>query len=470
MRLIKSNVSCDLQERTLFEPGRVGSWWWIPWSALTSSERFACAYLVLMPLWWLSGFGFLVLPSAFCILILYRWWRERCFPLKRPNLMVAFLLAFFFIGYAEKVLIYYDAHPLIDDLPDHLLNIRSTASLIKTTIGLTFPGWVWYIQSQNIRVRSQVILWACSIVVVEMLVAWGLAEFAFSGLLDNSIPTINGLLTGGSQGEHTNKTLMLFDLREKRYVFFFRHYQNCIAFLGTTVLLALDDRHRLRSLSLIGACLFLMSLTSARSAWLALPIVLVAYVLYRFANARRAWLLLAALGSASFLTLSLPPVTDYLTETVETTLQTVGDFRPGSTESRLLVYQKTFEGIGERPIFGHRIEGEPVTTSESIYSWDGKGAPVGSHSYILGSLLYQKGIFGTLLFAGFWVSLLLWLYRTRRERPKSWLAALLYYNLLCFVTILQQNMVLGTLGYMMMYESKQPSIGGTNQISSSYYR
>jgi len=446
------------KEKAFISQEPFGGGWGIRWSALTASERCVCAYLVLMPLWWMSGFHFLVLPGAFCILILYRWWQDRSFPLGRPNLMVACLLAFFAINYADTILIYFDAHPVVDELPSHLLHLQRSTSLIKTTLGLTLPGWVWYLRSQNIRVRPQVLLWACSIVVVEMLVAWGLAEFVLSGLLDNSMPTINGFLTGGPQGEEPNKTLILFDLREQRYVFFFGHHQNCIAFLGTTILLALDGRHRFWSLSLVGACLFLMSLTATRSAWLALPMALLVYILYRFANARGTWLLLAALAAASFLTLSLPPVTNYLAETVETTLQAVGDFRPGSTEDRLLVYRETFEGIGERPVFGHRIEGERVTHKASIYSWDNKGAPVGSHSYILGSLLYQQGIFGTLLFAGFWISLLLWLYRTRRERPKSWLAAMFYYNLLCFVTILQQTMMLGTLAYMMMRESKPSSV------------
>lgn len=44
-------------------------------------------------------------------------------------------------------------------------------------------------------------------------------------------------------------------------------------------------------------------------------------------------------------------------------------------------------------------------------------AKVGTHSFYLGSLLYQKGVVGTCIFVTFWLSLITWLYHTRSNRP-----------------------------------------------------
>jgi hypothetical protein len=128
----------------------------------------------------------------------------------------------------------------------------------------------------------------------------------------------------------------------------------------------------------------------------------------------------------SFVTLSLPPVTDSISTFFEETTESVGEARADSTEVRNEIYKRTIERIPDNLIFGHWVTGETVLPGFDI-------ARVGSHSFILGNLLYRLGLIGTLLFIVFWISLFIWFYQTREGRPSVGYCLLIFYTLLCVV-------------------------------------
>lgn len=422
---------------------------WIRWSALNPAERFVCANIVLMPAWWLAGLLDYMPELLLLCVVLYEWRRYGGLrPLKRPSLIVIAWLAFNAYYFIDAFLIFFDANPAIAaaDIPRNFITINY---LVKSLLDFSLPCLAWYIQSNNVRVRLEVIAWAVSVSVVQMLVTWLVVQF-FPGAFDHPPRSLYGMLTGKSKdyvdGLGTNNYLLLYD-QTKRYRFFFGNNQPCAAFLGFTGLLVLDIKNRFWSLLLIVGCIFLLSLSATRSVWLAFPAALIIGFLLKSSKVKGAWLVFALLAIVSFSTLSIPPITNLVFNTATDTATAVGEVRGGSTAGRLNVYKQTLQEIPNKPFFGHKVEGEKVTTTVGN---DPFGPEVGSHSFILGVLLYRGGLVGFGLFATFWGSLIFWFHNTRFNRPTNWFSEILLFSLQLNVTGLQLTMTMGILMLMML--------------------
>lgn len=440
---------------------------WLRWEALNLAERVVCVNIVLLPLWWLVGIIGYIEVLLLSGIVIYEWRRYGGIRLGRPSLLVVVLFAYYLYAYIDGCLLFLDAYPSIDLPPTF---DKSPISLIKSAFSFAVPTLVWYIQSNRIKVRLEALAWACSISLIQMLVLWLVFQFAFPEFFVHPPRTLYAVLTGKSQvyepgvaGIGAGNYLLFKE--EGRVRFFFDHYQSCSAFLGLVVLMALDLKNRLWSLSMIASSIFLLGLTANRSAWVALPVAIFIYFLLTLVRVRCAWLLLTLCAAISFTCLSLPPVTDSLYNAVFQTSQAVANARPGSTESRAKVYTETIERIPDRPIFGHKIEGPEAIDGPTQYILVGQ--KIGSHSFILGSLLYIRGVFGAGLFATFWGLLITWFYNTRFERPSCWLPILVFFNLLAAITVIQLSMTLGTLLCMALYRPTAKSNRRTISCANS---
>ena len=417
------------------------------WSALTLTEKVVCANIVLLPVWWYVGLTSYMLLFLSLGIVFYEWRHYGRVRLKRPSWAVIALFAFYAYGYVDTVMLSLDAYPSIDIPPDLELNPNSS---IKSLFPFAVPFLVWYIQSNNARVRLEVVAWAGSVSVIQMLLGWLIFQFAFPGWIDHPPRTLYAILTGkksftpGDVGGWGNY-LAFYD--EDRVRFFFNHYQATAGFLGFVSLIAVELKNRLWSCLLLAGCIFAIILIGSRSVWLALPAALSIRFFLTLVKLRLTALVFALLAIFSFASLSLTPVTNMMFATYTDTASAVANARAGSTESRSKTYRATLKRIPDKPIFGHKVEGEPATEGPTVWA---EGARIGSHSFILGSLLYQKGFLGMGMFATFWVSLLVWFYETRRGRPMCWFPILALFSLQSAVTILQFSMITGTLLCMLI--------------------
>jgi hypothetical protein len=138
------------------------------------------------------------------------------------------------------------------------------------------------------------------------------------------------------------------------------------------------------------------------------------------------WRIFALLAIVSFVILSIPAVNDLFSNSATNTAKATGEFRGDSTEVRAEIYRQTWKGFingsDTQLIFGHIVPGETVLPGYAP-------AAVGSHSFLLSSLLYCKGLLGTAIFGIFWISLISWLYATRKSRPMSCLIVYLLFSL-----------------------------------------
>lgn len=419
---------------------------WLRWSALTKAERLICANIVFFPVWWLFG----IVSHMLLILLLgamFEQWRQHGkIRFKQPSLFVLALFAYYLYGYLDTWLIYFDLYPSID-LPSDW--VRNSNNLVKATLQFSLPCLVWYLQSHPMKVRLETIAWACSVSVLQMLLLWLIVQFALPTAFDPPPRTLYAVLTGKSPvyefgsatGDGAGNYLLIKE--EGRYRFFFDHYQTCAVFLGFVGLLALDLKNRLWSILLFVACCCLLGATGARAVWIAIVPVVFLHLLFNSFRTRGMWLLFALLTILCFGILSFPPVTDLVLDTFKGTEQSIVNARPGSTEARSKVYQETLKKIPDKPIFGYKVEGEDARQGPSIYT-DG-GPAIGSHSFILGTLLYQKGLVGATLFGTFWVSLFFWLYKTRLGRPLSCFLVLFMLTITSSVSIIHLTMTTSVL-------------------------
>ena len=429
------------------------------WSALTVTEKVVCANIVLLPVWWLVG---LVnyMPLLFCLAIFYyEWSRYGRLSFKRPSWAVIALFAFYAYGYIDTVLVSLHAYPSIDIPSELQLNSNK---LIKSLFEFAVPILVWHIQSNKYKVRLEVVTWAFSVSVVQMLFIL-VAVQLLPGIIDNPPRTIYAILTGKTGFDEADGvngwSNYLVVYHDGRFRFFFAHNQICAAFLGFVGLIALDLKNRVWSLTLLASSLFLLSLTATRSSWLAFPAVLLIYYMLVFAKMGQAWLMLSILAIVSFATLSLPPVTNLIHDTTTNVAQGVANARAGSTEIRGLVYKETLERIPNKPIFGHKTQGPPAIEGNAAFYVQDSSIRIGSHSFILGDLLYQKGLLGAGLFFTAWLGLLGWFDRMRAKRPLCWFPVLIFFFLQCLVASLSP-IGMNTLLLMMIFCSQPNSIRG----------
>ena len=413
------------------------------WSALTTVEKIVCANIVLLPVWWSVGLmNYLLLFSALAIAY-YEWRRYGKINLKRPSWAVIALFAFYAYDLIDTLFVYLDVYWTIDIPPDTKVTLNN---VIKATFPFAIPFLIWYIQSNRIKVRLEVIAWAGSVSAIQMFFGWLVFQFAFPEWIESPPRNLYAVLTGKGSfnpedvGGWTNY-LAYYD--EDWVRFFFGHYQAAAAFLGFIGLVAVELKNRLWGYCLLAFCGFLLILIGSRSIWLALPAVLA----IRFSMALIEWrltaLMFALLAIFSFATLSFTPVTEVIFSAFDDTATAVANARAGSTEGRSKVYRATLEKIPDKPFFGHKVEGPPAIGGPSEYVFN--PPRIGSHSYILGDLIYKKGAVGLMLFAAFWASLIAWFYETRSERPPCWFPILVLFTLQSALTVLQLTMILCTL-------------------------
>ncbi|NEQ21405.1 MAG: hypothetical protein F6K28_19710 [Microcoleus sp. SIO2G3] len=398
---------------TTLDCDRLFSGIWIRWSALTQSEKVVCTLIALIPLWWSLGWKHFLLLSAASI-IFYEIQQHGSGGLQRPSLPVITALAF--PVYTLICRYFYNEYNNETFSPNAVL------SVLNSWAG--FAVILWYIQSKKIRVRLEVVAWAFSVVVTLMVMLWVVIYFVWHQGHYDPPRSLYGLLTGKA-GEYepgmgnSNFLMPYFPTDESlpglvRYVYFFPGPEALALFMAFTVLLALDIRNRLWSLLLFGASIFLLLTSGTRAVWLSLPIVLTVRYLLTAGKVFGASFLYGLIGFVSFVTLSLPAVTNKVLSSLTGTAQAAGNARADSTEVRGEIYRLTIKGISEASdpvlLFGHVVTGEGV-----LPGYD--PAVVGSHSFILGTLLYRAGLVGTGIFLTYWISLLLWFYKTRADRP-----------------------------------------------------
>jgi len=435
-RLLHS-ISSERKER-IKDDGSLFSGIWIRWRTLNAAERLICAIIVLMPLWWILGLVRYILDFAAVGIAFYEWRRYGAIRLKRPSIVVIALFAYYAYEYVGGLLLFFDAHPLATLPPD---TIRQPLDLVQSTTNFFFPGLIWYIQSNNVRVRLPAVAWACSVSVVQNLAVWLFVHFVMAEATYNAPPTLLGLLTGKTaeyaRGIGNASYLVLYWPNDNafggmaRFYSFFYHPELFGLFVAVIGLLALDIKNRLWSLLLFSSSVFLIGLSGTRAVWVAFPVALVIRFLFVTGRFGGPQLILTLMAVMSFATFSLPPVTNLVLDRYTNTATSVANFRAQSTSDRLAGYQATLEGVLDDPVnfvLGHEVKGPRPTAL-------GAGVEIGSHSFLLGSLLYQGGLFATGLFMTFWASLIMWLYRTRAGRPVCCFLILLFLSI-TFVTML----------------------------------
>jgi O-antigen ligase len=387
---------------------------WIRWRDLTIAERFVCATIVLMPVCWIVGLHKYIALLLLLGVAVYEWLQYRELRLKRPNLPVVALIAF---GTYQvlKILVYYYV-PGRARVFDVILLWFSPALLL------------WYIQSNKIRIRMEVVAWACTVSVIQVIGFWLLLQFVLPETIFSSVrlPTLLGLFTG-KQDDFSRlvpyqSSGATDDL--KRFSFFFVSPEVFAVVAGFFGLVALEIKNRFWSLLLFLACVFLIFLSATRVVWVAFPIVL--GLRYLFSTFGKNWgppITFALIAVVSFTTLSIPPATNLIFDQLTYTTQSITEFRANSTNARLEVYSQTWKAIQENPLWGHITSGPVISLNGPSYN------VVGSHSIILGDLLYMNGLVGTGIFLVFWISLFIWFYRTRAGRPLTGFCVLILYTL-----------------------------------------
>lgn len=384
---------------------------WIEWKALTRAEQVVCACIVLIPFWWILGWLWM-LPALVVMVTIHDVFYHGSLGLKRPTIATWALLTFSLYVFINS-------------------NLRAPAFVPSSLVN---PIWIfaaltlWYIQSNDIRIRPQVMAWAFSVSIAQMIVFWLVVHFVLSEPSYVPYRTIIGSLTDKSEkfipGTGNANYLRPYDPDEKglggfaRCSFFFSHPFPCVLVIGFAALLGLDMKNKSWAIYMTLGCSFLLFLTQTRSAWIAFPVILVA----RYFSNRSKVVLFALISVVSFGVLSLPPITDSLSSKYTSTIEATSNFRRDSSEVRALIYKRTLDRLPEEFLWGHGINGPTV-----LPGFD--AGRIGSHSFFLGTLLYKSGLLGTAIFTTFLVSLLLWLAKTKTGRPRCCFLVFIYFGL-----------------------------------------
>jgi O-Antigen ligase len=392
---------------------------WLQWNNLATAEKSICAVIVLAPLWWLIGWTYLIMIIAGSC-VAYEVWQSGGLRLQSPSLLVVSVLCF----------------QLYRNLAT-ILNSKEIAlsSLLGLVTGACLGFILWYVESKEIHIRIEVVAWAFSVLAVEMLVFWVVAQPMLGAPYFTPLRSLAGQLTEKGErfipGAGGANYLIPYWPDDKlpgglaRFAFFFPVPEDFALIAGFIVLLALDIKKRIWSLPLLSVGLFLLFLSGTRSNWLVLPVVLAVRFIFVARKVGGITLLAALVALVGFFTLSLPLVTNLITDTYANTKEATSHLRKDSTDVRAKIYERTWNAIVDAPedfILGRGVPGLTVLPGY-------EPAKVGSHSFILGSLLYRMGLLGTATFLVFWTSLFLKLYTTRLTRPSSSLLMFLYISL-----------------------------------------
>lgn len=411
------------------EDSNLFSGMWIRWEKLTLAEKIVCANITLIPLWWMWGWRlyFIFLVAG---IVIYEWYNNKEIRLSRPSIAAVGIIA-----YGLYVLIVRYFYAQMEGLP---LNFHTVMSPINDVI--FFGLSLWYVQDRKIRIRLSAVCWAFTVLIATMLVTWAVIYFGLNQA-DYTVPhSIYGILTGKS-GEFTpgdgnrNYLMPYFPTDESiggmvRYLYFFSGPEALALAMGFVYLLSLDIKNRFWSVFLLLGSAFLLLTSGTRSVWVSLPIVLGLRYLFTAGKIFGPAFICGLLAIVSLSSLSVPVISNAIVDNITNTAEKTANARADSTEVRGEIYRLTIKGIEDADnsqfIFGHVFNGEGVLPGY-------KPAQVGTHSFILGTLLYRGGLLGTTFFLTFWISLLWGLYKTRYDRPSCLFVFVLFS--LTFVTM-----------------------------------
>jgi hypothetical protein len=397
---------------------------WICWDKLTFAEKAICIYIILFPIWWVLGWGYMWLLIATGILTGLKV-RGKEINLKRPSPLIVF--GFIFYIYAGLSTC-----------------TRSSTLSPSTLIGLSmsffFMFILWYIESNNIRIRVRVLAWALSVLALECLLFWVVIQLILNtpyfipprSIIASFLDKSERYIAGAGNSNY----LLPYWPKDKlpgglvRFGFFFPTPENFSLIAAAISLVSLELKNRYWKISLFSSGIFLLFLSGTRSSWISLFIVLIAY--YAFISGKRFGIsiLLALIACFSFVSLSLPSITDQVFEDYNRIQESAGNLRRDSTEVRSLIYKRTWEAIVSEPdnlLLGRGVEGATVLPGY-------EPAKVGTHSFILGNLFYRQGLVGSLLFLSYWLSIAMHLYQTRAIKP-SYVLPMLLLASITFVTM-----------------------------------
>jgi len=396
---------------------------WLPWELLTQAEKVICWGIILIPFWWCIDWAFV--PSLWVMgVVIWEIKNYQTIRLQRPSISVITLILFS----CYQVFTYVVNSPEI--IPRAILN--------------PFLSWgsgailLWYIQTHKTRIRLPVIAWAFSIIICFMAIWWIFFHFVLSEPYYTPPRTIYALLSNkglynpSQIGSISNFLVPYYNSGNglgglARYTFFFPHPTISSFAIGFAGLIFLDSNKRYFSLVLGLICGALILITQTRSAWIFIPIVLVVRWFLKNFQQRGLAFILTIFAITSFTTLSVPQVTDYITQTYTNSVEATSNFRKDSTQGRQLVYQRTWSEFLKEPIVGHGINGAEVVPGYEF-------AKIGTESFILGTLLYKSGIVGTGIFSTFFITFMAELYRTKNNRPICCFLMILYLTLASTVT------------------------------------
>ena len=405
----------------------------IRWNALPEAEQIFCSCIVLTPVWWLIGWGYQLLLWSIVVAV-NQILRNGTLGLKHPNLAVISVIAF---GVYRAICTSVNS-----------LEVKPSFILAPLTSLCCLGLIIWYLQSKNIRVRLEVVAWAFSVLVIEMLVFWIVAQLILQ--TPNYTPNLSlfGYLTNKREryipGAGNGNYLLPYLPDDKvaagfsRFSFFFPGPESLAILVGFIGLVALELKNRSWSIALFCGSAFLLFTSATRSNWIAFPLILFIRYLTTIGKGIQTWLIFSLIAVVSFVSFSLPPATDFIANTFTNTVESTGNARADSTEVRALIYQRTWESIITEPedfVFGRGLQGPTVLPGYAP-------AQIGSHSFILGTLLYRSGFVGSAIFVSFWVSLILWFYQTRKDRPICSFLMILYISITFSVMELESTVPL----------------------------
>ncbi|BAY31632.1 O-antigen polymerase [Nostoc carneum NIES-2107] len=415
---------------------------WLKWHILTLSEKVVCLGILLIPLWWVIGWGIMLLPwvGGICIYELKQYKRIR---LSKPSLEVIGIILFAFqqcISYA--------------------LNSPEIAPrlLIDPFVTWGCGGIIlWYIQSHKIFVRYHVVAWAFSVLICFMLFWWLFFHFILREPYFVPPRTLYAVLTdkgtfNASKLGSVGNFLVPYYFGEPgfgglyRYTFFFAHPTVSSFAIGFAGLVILDVKKRYWSWTLCIICSVLIVICQARNAWLSLAAVLFIRWLLTSAKDKGIAFILLLFAITSFVTLSVPSVTSLLMENYNQSVEATSNFRKDSTDVRYKIYLRTWEDFIKEPLLGHGVPGSPVLPGYEF-------ALTGTESFLLGCLFYRSGLLGTGIFMTFFIPFLTWLYQTRKQRPLSAFLMLLYFIISSLVTDFMGPEIFIVLLCVMLYKS-----------------
>jgi O-Antigen ligase len=391
------------------------------WSELTPSERSVCFFIIFTPVWWSIGWAYIWFLTTGAILACQQF-QSKSFGLKRPSLLV--LSGFSFHVYRSAT---------------SILNSSSISpsTWIGVLVGICFYFIIWYIESNDVQVRIEVIAWAISALVVELLVFWIIFQLILRA--PNFVPprTLTSQFLDRSEryikGAGSSNYLLPYWPEDKlplglcRFAFFYPVPEDFGLISGSISVFALEIKNRYWRAALLCMGIFLLFVSGTRMAWIAFSAV---FILRYIILTSKTWgisAMFVLIGLSCFLMLSVPQITDTAFDTFTQTTQSTSDFRKDSSEVRKTIYNRTWEEIVSEPEPEKLLLGRGVFGSGVLPGFE--PAKIGSHSFILGTLLYRQGLVGTLIFLFFWVSIIAKLFSERGRRPMFSLLMVLFMSL-----------------------------------------